>query len=354
MVTFFVLIVGCASDGAVGTEADEHADSGTETGDSDDANTSDLVVEVIGETTLRLRWSYSHDPGAFVIQRLGSNGEHGLVAEVSGSVRDAVTDFLPCEDDLRFQVIAREDGRDAVVGRSAPVDVCDMVRIEDGPTWVGCDPAVDSMCYPDEMPIHRVHLDSYWMDRTEVSFEAYNECMEAGACATPAIEPADLDLNWDTPVIGVNWFMADAYCEWRGKRLPTEAEWEKAGRGNGSGVYPWGDEWDPTLANWDDQGRDDGYALPAPVTAFADTPSPYDIQNLTGNVWEWVADYYGADYYSVSPKSNPGGPETGSMRIAKGGAWRHDFYETKLRLSHRNAEAPEGVSDHVGFRCARN
>ena len=231
-----------------------------------------------------------------------------------------------------------------------------MVLVPEGPSWVGCNPSAPDPfgepCKNDQLPFHLVYLSSFLIDRTEVPFEEYRKCVAAGACHESLYEH-DPNLNSDDqPAVGVNWVDATAYCEWSGKRLPTEAEWEKAARGPFGFIYPWGNEWEPTYANWDEGGAYDGYTTTAPVDSFEDTPSPYGTVNMAGNVWEWVSDIYDPEYYSYSPLVNPKGAESGDLRILKGGAWEWDFYETRLRTYHRDAQCFCGLSDHVGFRCA--
>lgn len=330
------------------------ASNGPETEDIEPGEYGVLDVTVVDETTVRLEWTYGMDPDAFSVASISEDGSLTDLAEVDGTVRSATAGHTPCVEVLRFRVTALVDGREYPVATSGPVDVCDMLRIPEGVSYVGCDQAVDTMCREDELPLHAVTISPYWMDRTEVSFENYSECSIVGACAATAITPADIGVTDAAPVLGVNWSMANDYCAWRGKRLPTEAEWEKAGRGGTTNIYPWGNDWNAAFANWDDGGIYDGFDVPAPVASFLATPSPYGVVNLSGNVWEWVGDYYAPDYYGASPTLDPAGPETGERRVTKGGAWRFDFYESRLRLAYRNPEPESGASDHVGFRCARN
>ena len=228
----------------------------------------------------------------------------------------------------------------------------EMVLIPAGSFWMGCNATVDSHCDSDESPYHEVTLSGYYMDKTEVTQSAYRECVDAGVCDTPT-------CDWDPagtpnrPVVCVNWTEAGEYCTWAGKRLPTEAEWEKAARGTDGRKYPWGNE-DATCeyAVMHDGGN--GCGTDSTWNVCGKSPagdSPYGLCDMSGNVWEWVSDWYHSGYYTNSPASNPTGPVSGSFRVGRGGC----FYDGDdyLRASNRSHGNPSDDYDVLGFRCVR-
>jgi serine/threonine-protein kinase len=223
----------------------------------------------------------------------------------------------------------------------------------------------DSEAAEDEKPQHTVHLDAFWIDKTEVSNAQYRQCVEAATCRAPTTcdweEPTNDDgSKTDHPVVCVSWHDAQAYCQWAGARLPTEAEWEKAARGSGGPIYPWGYDFDCSKGNFDDETQYDDYVVPggegcdgyvrtAPVGSFPAGASPYGVLDMAGNVWEWVADWYDADYYGASPARNPPGPDAGEYRVLRGGSWypRSGY----ARAANRGNGNPDYRVTYIGFRC---
>ncbi len=197
----------------------------------------------------------------------------------------------------------------------------------------------------DEKPVHRVYLDEFHIDKYEVTNEQYNQCVSAGPCSPNEKFGGFTDPK--QPVVGVDWNQASTFCSWAGKRLPTEAEWEKAARGTDGRTYPWGEGIDCTKANYSKCG----HKKTKPVGSYPSGASPYGAMDMAGNVWEWVADWYDANYYNGNPNRNPTGPSSGKYRVLRGGSWIYD--PNLLRSSDRNWYDPDYRLGTLGFRCAR-
>jgi eukaryotic-like serine/threonine-protein kinase len=223
-----------------------------------------------------------------------------------------------------------------------------MLYIPSGEFTMGSDQG-----WPEQKPVHMVKLDEFWIDQTEVTNGMYALCVKSGKCRSPKQINSNMrpsyynDLTYDPyPVIFVTWTDANNYCKWAGKRLPSEAEWEKAARGTDGRVYPWGNITpNKSLANFNMDIGDT-----QPVGSYPKGQSPYGALDMAGNVQEWVNDWYGPTYYVSSPKENPPGPANGNFRMLRGGSWFYnEFYN---RSAYRNSLVPNGSAYDVGFRCA--
>jgi eukaryotic-like serine/threonine-protein kinase len=199
----------------------------------------------------------------------------------------------------------------------------------------------------DEKPQHAVTLEAFWIDRTEVTAGQYRACVTSGKCAEPKCTGSG---KGDHSVVCVSWQDAAIYCAWAGRRLPTEAEWEKAARGADGRKYPWGNA-SPDCARANYRGQGGGCV--GGTSAVGSHPagaSPYGALDMAGNVWEWVNDRYDGGYYSVSPGGDPQGPPAGASRVLRGGAWYYGG--TYLRVAGRHYHVPTYQHFGIGFRCA--
>jgi sulfatase modifying factor 1 len=285
-------------------------------------------------------------------------------------------------------------------------DTAGMVRLDGGAFRMGTDAAM-GFSEDGEGPVREVTIDPIWIDVFPVTNRQFREFVEATRYKTDAekfrwsfvfegdfprkdyarlvkdtvggaewwckVEGANwkhpegpestIKARWNHPVVHVSWNDAMAYARWAGKRLPTEAEWEYAARGGlDQKSYPWGDELTPGgthLCNiW--QGRfpdintaDDGFTGTAPVDAFP--PNGYGLFTITGNAWEWCADWFHPDFHRTATLSNPTGPTTGTARLIKGGSYLcHRSYCNRYRVAARSSNTPESATTNMGFRCVRD
>jgi sulfatase modifying factor 1 len=265
----------------------------------------------------------------------------------------------------------------------------DMVLVPQGEFFMGSPAGTES--FDDEHPFRKVFLSAFWIDRYEVSNGAYERFVhETGHRMPENMNPAA--TLWehgapiagiaDHPVINIGWDDAVQYCRWAGKRLPTEAEWEKAARGTDGRRYPWGNEWDLMKANsasyWGGRTIDDfessaswdafwikgegakiskekgikGEVLTTPVGSFPESVSPYGLYDMAGNVAEWVQDWYNPNYYKEAPLSDPQGPLRGAIKAMRGGSWLKPAIS--LRTSDRDWGLMDSHPSGTGFRCAQD
>ncbi|MCA9711693.1 MAG: formylglycine-generating enzyme family protein [Myxococcales bacterium] len=238
-----------------------------------------------------------------------------------------------------------------------------MVAIPSGRFAMGCRSTPGVECEDDALPVHRVRLPGFGLGRYEVTWDEYASCVEAGGCSAIKLARcyvwseeegfvlgAPLDartVSAQRPVVCVTWGQARQFCEWRGQRLPAEAEWERAARGHDDRQYPWGDA-RPTCEHATMHGCGLG---PREVGSAPAGVSPEGVHDLAGNVWEWTSDWYLEDAYrNVGSRGRPGGPSYGDVKVVRGGS----FYEEAddLRASYRYGLTPDYGYSTVGLRCA--
>ncbi len=221
------------------------------------------------------------------------------------------------------------------------------------PGWSGCrrefamgSRDTDKDAYLDEKPQRLVYLDGFWMYQCAVTVAQFSRfCRETGR-----LMPANPPWGWhdDHPMVNVSWEDATAYAGWAGGALPSEAEWEKAARGTDGRTYPWGTSWDAARCCHSVGVRSPGKT--APVGSYPSGASPYGCLDMAGNVWQWCADWYGADYYRSALTRNPTGPEQGKKRVVRGGSWSIDSARD-LRACGRYSSEPASGWSLLGFRC---
>ena len=269
-------------------------------------------------------------------------------------------------------------------------DYEEMVFVPAGKFLMGCNTDIDKKCLSNEKPIQKVYLDSFFIDKYETTVEQYSKCVKAKYCSTFDVDKTyKLDLkpdggfgketcNWGVkgyekhPMNCVNWRQASLYCTWKGKRLPTEAEWEKAARGSDGRMYPWGNldvlkmyQRGRKAANVSDMkahetyshwlyviGYNDGFVKTAPIGTYIDGVSPYGVHDMLGNVFEWTSSWYDEKYFSKMPLKNPQGLSSGKYKVSKGGSWgsKPSLNTTSYRLWNE----PEYRNHGLGFRCAKS
>jgi formylglycine-generating enzyme required for sulfatase activity len=252
---------------------------------------------------------------------------------------------------LRLDIASFDLGRKSLVTpvdeKTSTIDGMIQVYIPKGEFIMG---TTHTHKTPDS-PAHTVYLDTFWMDKVEVTNSMYLKCLQANRCTSPVSDNVYYD-KWiyrDHPMVYVTWDQANAYCLWTNRRLPTEAEWEKAARGTDGRLYPWGNKApNPRLANYSET------MIQESVSSFRYPlgASPYSVLNMAGNVREWVADWFDPNYYSHSPYANPKGPDSGTERSLRSASSNEDGHE--IAISNRFRHEPQSAGLSRGFRCAQD
>lgn len=204
--------------------------------------------------------------------------------------------------------------------------------------------------FEDQKPMHFVYTSAYFIDKHEVSNAEYKKFLDATRHVKPKYWEDDRFNHPHQPVVGITWFDAMAYSRWKGRRLPTEAEWEKAARGNDDRLYPWGEKEakGKKLYFVNVFGMEDRYEFTAPVNYYATGASPFGALNMAGNVWEWCLDWYDKDYYRISPELDPEGPEAKQMKVLRGGSWINNI--DGVQVTQRGRNLPDMQNNIYGFR----
>lgn len=271
--------------------------------------------------------------GMLVYESYKANQMKELVRSAKSEARPMASS-LPAHDFSMYKTKTGDEGRE-------------MVQIPEGAFTMGSNEGD-----PDEAPEHQVYLKGFYLDQKEVTQEEYARFAKMTKRPLPRIEVFEDDQSKifkpELAAMSVSWDEAAAYCKWAGKRLPTEAEWEKAGRGESKKRYPWGDRFVMNAANLD--GSEDGYKYLAPPGSFDAGRSPYGLYDMTGNVAEWVEDSYDEHYYKKSPFRDPKGPKSEDLKVVRGGSWRET--EHNARLSKRFAAKHWRTDVTIGIRCA--
>ena len=237
----------------------------------------------------------------------------------------------------------------------SPKDGMTLLYVPAGDFLMGSTDA-DTLAQSDEKPQHTVTLDAYWIDQTEVTNAQYAKCVaDNGACKEPTNKSSYTHPSYygnsefdHYPVIYVDWTMANAYCSWAGRELPTEAQWEKAARGTDGNIYPWENKSpDASLLNYNYNVGDT-----TETGKYPNGKSFYGAYDMAGNVYEMVNDWYSDTYYQSSPSSHPLGPDTGQFRVMRGGSWSDN--DESVRSASRLRNDPSFAFDYFGFRCVRS
>ncbi len=285
--------------------------------------------------------SISRDQLVKVLLKSGKEIEGKLVWESSASV------FLqtgPSQIEIAKINIETIDGEEILLGRGE-TEAVSKANVTPGIVLVPAGSFLMGDSRDKRRVAHKVHLDKFQIDKYEVTNAQYRVFLNETDRAKPKYWEDPRFNDEAQPVVGVTFEDADSYCTWANKRLPSEAEWEKAARGGQSRLYPWGDRPEAGLSNTSESKKN--HALGP--GSFQTDVSPYGVHEMAGNVSEWCLDYYDKNYYKVSPSRNPAGPAEGNKRVVRGGSWMFDLTE----MSKRRGLKPETALPYLGFRCAK-
>jgi formylglycine-generating enzyme required for sulfatase activity len=227
-------------------------------------------------------------------------------------------------------------------------------HVQQATDWCKC----GSHYFEDELYMHDVYVSAFYIDRYEVTNRQFQAFVEATGYRTDAEKKPEVN-TWRTaftpgkeehPVIWMSWNDANAYCQWAGARLPTEAEWEKAARGDDARLWPWGSEWDNTRLN----AAESQTKATTEIGSFPNGASPYGAMDMAGNVWEWVNDWYDPTFYQYGANrtNDPTGPQDGQDRVLRGGGYNNGLHD--VRTANRHKGGMTGYAPDHGFRCAKS
>jgi formylglycine-generating enzyme required for sulfatase activity len=293
--------------------------------------------------------------GPTLVENIRVGERDVLVRDFSGRevrrqvvVKSGVT--TPVDLPVLPQRVAKGEQQLVALGKN-PQGYDEFWRVADGAVMVDVPAGDFPMGSPegqgesDERPLHQVFVSEFLIDKTEVTWRQFRKFAEAKGAAlgrVPIWGAPD-----DYPACFILWEEARDYCEWVGGRLPTEAEWEKAAKGTVAQAYPWGDAWDARRCN----SISGGMHRPESAGAYPKCLSPYGVLDMAGSVWEWCSDPYAPDYYPDSPSRDPQGPDSGRLRVMRGGAWMSQ--PNWLRAAFRSKASPSSRNVDHGFRCVR-
>jgi len=286
--------------------------------------------------------------------------KHGLSKKIQDAyLRQKANEDRLQKAELEWIALFKEKSQEIKKITSSP-DLANVPEPQEGMAYIPGGSFVMGVDWgdsPDNQPSRIVDLSPYFIDKLEVTVGAYKAFLKRKMGRVPPFLN-DKDMGGDNqPAFKVSWKDAKGFCKKEGKRLPTEAEWEKAARGWDNRYFPWGnelpDEGGVYRANYDPGRRfEDGYRYSANVGTFAKGNSPYGLSDMTGNIWEWTADWYGPEYYKKNEIKDPKGPESGKKRVIRGGG--HNTPVKRLLLTTRLKENPNMRRGYIGFRCAKS